>query len=120
DEIVLIDEQHFHWKGRRDFVVNSGGVKLHPVYIEDRIYENSGLKTLLFGISDNELGEKLVMLVLTNNSINIQKSDFPFLLPFEIPKQYQCVESFFYRPNEKIDRIKTQLAFKENEWRTLL
>jgi O-succinylbenzoic acid--CoA ligase len=120
DEILLIDEQHFHWKGRRDFVVNSGGVKLHPADIEDRIYENSGLKTLLFGISDNELGEKLVMLVLTNNSINLQKSDFQFLLPFEIPKQYQCVASFFYLPNEKIDRIKTQLAIKENEWRTLL
>jgi O-succinylbenzoic acid--CoA ligase len=120
DEIVLIDNQHFHWKGRRDFVVNSGGIKLHPAAIEDSIMENLGLKTLLFGIPDPELGEKLVMLVQKENLVDLNKSDFSFLLTHEIPKLYQCIDFFYFLPNEKMDRKKTQLAFKENEWRTLL
>jgi O-succinylbenzoic acid--CoA ligase len=120
DEIELIDERNFYWKGRQDFAINSGGVKLHPFSIEDKILENLGLQTLIFGQPDEFLGEKVVMLVIGNIDVRLKKSNFSFLSPYEIPKLYQCIPRFHYLRNEKIDRINTKLASKENEWRALL
>lgn len=34
DIVTLINERQFIWKGRADFVINSGGVKIHPEEIE--------------------------------------------------------------------------------------
>ncbi|MBM3456203.1 MAG: AMP-binding protein [Bacteroidetes bacterium] len=120
DEVQLIDETHFFWKGRQDFVINSGGVKLHPNEIEESIHDNLGLETVIFGLPDQLLGEKLAMLVLRKDPLDLYKGNFSFLTSYKIPKQYQCVNSFFYLPNEKIDRIKMKLASKENEWRAIL
>ena len=120
DEVDLIDEKHFFWKGRSDFSVNSGGVKLHPVEIEDKIFQNTGLKTILFGLKDNEYGEILVMAILSNNELNISKSKFSFLSSYEIPKKYQFLNEFYYLKSQKIDRNTSISKCQENEWRILL
>ncbi len=42
-----IDEKHFEWKGRLDFVINTGGVKVHPEFIENLIIQESILPATL-------------------------------------------------------------------------
>jgi len=37
DIIQLISPNQFKWLGRADFVINSGGIKLHPELIERKI-----------------------------------------------------------------------------------
>lgn len=68
DVVRLLSETEFQWLGRTDFVVNSGGVKLHPELIESKIEKtvNSffpGSRFFLTGIPDPKFGEKLVLLI---------------------------------------------------------
>lgn len=34
DQVALVDTKSFYWLGRTDFVINSGGVKIHPEEVE--------------------------------------------------------------------------------------
>jgi O-succinylbenzoic acid--CoA ligase len=51
DIVELIDSRRFKWLGRKDFVINSGGVKLFPEVIEEKI---SHLITERFFITKKE------------------------------------------------------------------
>lgn len=42
-----MDEKHFDWIGRLDFVINTGGIKVHPEYIENLIIQESILPATL-------------------------------------------------------------------------
>lgn len=50
DVVNLVDEKHFYWKGRKDNVINSGGIKIHPEEIEPQIAKIlPRLKFFVFG-----------------------------------------------------------------------
>src|SRR5688572_8964062 len=51
DMIELTDPQSFKWKGRKDHVINSGGLKLHPEQIEIKLIASGLLKEGDFYIS---------------------------------------------------------------------
>ncbi len=114
DVIEKIDNKHFKWLGRNDFVINSGGVKIHPEPIEQRILSQFGIHSLLIGKIDNEFGEKVTLIV--ENQIDddlfieithlIQKE----FGKYAVPKQY-FQHSFSYLNGLKLDRkkIKTQI-----------
>ena len=62
DIIELIDERHFHWKGRKDFVINTGGIKIHPEKLEEKI-KNEILEDnfIVSSTSDVTYGEKVII-----------------------------------------------------------
>ena len=120
DEIELVNDSQFYWKGRLDFVVNSGGTKIHPIEIEKRIHEHVGLTSIVFGIPDKILGEQLVIAILGDETQAILKKKFKFLESHQIPKKFQWVKAFHYLANEKIDRITTINECQYHEWREIL
>jgi O-succinylbenzoic acid--CoA ligase len=65
NDLVEMDVQGscFNWLGRIDNVINSGGIKVIPEILEQRIRELLGLECLLLGEQDEKLGQKLVLLV---------------------------------------------------------
>ena len=46
DVVQLVSENQFEWLGRFDNVINSGGIKLHPEKIEEKLSRNN--KTTIF------------------------------------------------------------------------
>lgn len=94
DVVEILDEKYFKFLGRTDFIINSGGAKIHPEKLE--IFLKSEL--LKFGIEneliftskkDKVLGEKLVLLIEGNeNEEIIQKiNSIAFEKKFHKPKE---------------------------------
>ncbi len=63
DVIELIDPTHFIWKGRKDFVINSGGIKFSPEEIEQKIQSLLSQPFFIAGLPDKKLGEKVCLFI---------------------------------------------------------
>ncbi|MBT8280372.1 MAG: AMP-binding protein, partial [Muriicola sp.] len=63
DLVDLVSENEFRWLGRWDNVINSGGVKLIPETIENKLNPVIESRFTVLGKPDKELGEKLVLVV---------------------------------------------------------
>ena len=109
DIIELISETEFKWLGRFDTVINSGGIKLIPEQIEEKLSAIIPQRFFVAGIPDTILGEKLVLIVEGNiNAILKQKvKHLSVLSKFEQPKEIFFLSTFIETPTQKINRIET-------------
>ena len=106
DVVRLISETEFEWLGRYDNVINSGGIKLHPEKIEEKLSVIIDQRFFVAGIKDEVLGEKLILVIEGLE----RKIDFPklnTLSKFEIPKTVCFVKEFIETETKKIQRKKT-------------
>lgn len=105
DIVRLISDNQFEWLGRFDTIINSGGVKLNPEKIEEKLSKMMTTRFFVAGISDSTLGEKLILVVegkfqsLDMSQISLSK--------FEIPKEIYFVNAFVETTTKKIARKKT-------------
>jgi O-succinylbenzoic acid--CoA ligase len=106
DVIELISKSEFNWKGRLDHVINSGGVKLHPEEIEQKLSNTIYSRFFVAGILDEILGEKCI-LVIEGENYPITKKHFSMLSRFEIPKTIFFIPKFIETGSGKIQRLKT-------------
>ena len=108
DLIELNGLGKFQVLGRKDFVVNSGGVKLQIEQIEKAIHEKypKNLKFAISSIRDERLGEKLVL--VCEKKAQIENYDLSFLKEinlFAVPKEIIEISSIPYNEGGKIDRM---------------
>lgn len=113
DLVTIISETEFIWNGRVDNVINSGGIKLFPEAIEDKISENITKRFFVGGIPDERLGEKVV-LVVEGEEYKIDEGVFDTLTKYEKPKSVFFIPEFLETETGKIKRkeILKQLAIK--------
>lgn len=119
DLVEIINESTFIWKGRKDFVVNSGGYKLIPEVIESKINILVNRNLLLGKLDDVVLGEKLV-LIIEGPEMHVSKKLFSDLHPYEIPKQYCFLQEFPRTITKKIDRLSILSKMSNYAWRSIL
>lgn len=103
DVVDIVDEAHFIWLGRHDNVINSGGVKLFPEQIEEKLSGKIDRRFYVKGVADEVLGEKL-LLVVEGEMFDIDKAVFKGLGKFEKPKDILFVEKFEETGSGKIKR----------------
>ncbi len=109
DSVKLIDNQHFVWLGRVDLIINSGGIKLHPEILENKLSGIISQRFYLVGVADKLFGQKLVLIM---EGINPDKKELSLLKyeiekrldKYEIPKELHFVKRFFETPNHKVIR----------------
>ena len=106
DVVKVISSNEFEWKGRYDNVINSGGIKLHPEEIERKLSEFIENRFFVAGIPNEELGEKLVLLI-ESEAYAISENIFSNLSKYEKPKQVYFVNEFVETETKKIQRNKT-------------
>lgn len=107
DLVELIDERHFRWLGRADNIINSGGVKLIPEQIEERISKLLPHPCLISWMPDERLGQQLVLLLessLPPDADSIRTELEKVLDRYEMPKLIEHVPQFRYTQNGKIQR----------------
>ncbi|MDO6676120.1 AMP-binding protein [Tenacibaculum sp. 1_MG-2023] len=109
DVVHLISKTEFEWLGRYDNVINSGGVKLHPEKIEEKLSKVIPNRFFVTGINDKKLGEKLVLIVEgeKNDVILNEVRNLLGLTKYEIPKVVYFVDKFIETETKKIQRKKT-------------
>ena len=106
DVVEVVSKTEFNWKGRLDHVINSGGVKLHPEEIEQKLSHTIHSRFFIAGVPDEILGEKCI-LVIEGKNYQITKKYFSKLSRFEIPKEVFFIPKFIETGSGKIRRFKT-------------
>ena len=112
DLVKLHSETEFEWLGRIDNVINSGGVKLFPEQIEEKLKGNLPNQFFIASEPDKSLGEQVVMIVESDSNV-INKDIFNALDKFEIPKKVYNVPQFKMTPTGKIKRSETFKSVKK-------
>ena len=113
DVVKILSETEFDWLGRYDNVINSGGVKLHPEQLEEKLSAFINTRFFVAAIDDVHLGKKLVLLIEDKEqTLNISdlletiKQSKKFS-KFEIPKEIYTVKKFIETDSGKVQRGKT-------------
>lgn len=108
DCIELIDPTHFNWLGRTDFVINSGGIKIHPEEIEKLLSKRIPIPFFIAGVEDEKFGQKVIIVIEQpfSNAFTL-KSFYSSLPSYHIPKEVWFFESFEYTQSSKINRVLT-------------
>lgn len=103
DLVELINDHQFVLLGRIDNVVNSGGVKLIPEKIEEKLADAIAARFFVGGIPDADLGEKLVLVIEGEKQV-LDDSIFTVLDKYEKPKAVFFVPEFEITESGKIKR----------------
>jgi len=106
DIVNLISDTQFSWEGRIDNVINSGGVKLMPERIEDKLSTLIPRRYFVSGQADETLGQKVVLYV-EGEPMVIEESVFAVLDKFEKPKEVVFIPKFNETATGKIMRTES-------------
>lgn len=117
DVVQMVSNSRFIWKGRADFTINSGGIKIHPEEIEGQTIELinklfPGRRFAIGGKPDSQLGQKVVLII---EGIGINPSQAENLLPllkeilpqYTDPKEIHFLDSFAETVSGKVNRGET-------------
>ncbi len=108
DSVELLDEKHFIWKGRKDFVINSGGIKIHPEEMEKKLESHIDHPFFIGSLQDDRLGERVILCIEGWADEPIEKSEFlKCLSTYEVPKEIYYISQFVRTDSGKINRPET-------------
>jgi len=106
DLVELHSNTSFTLLGRYDNVVNSGGLKIHPELLEEKIANLIDLPFIIASEADDKFGERIILIlehreqaVVSNYSKALSKLD-----KYERPKKIYTVSQFPYTETGKIKR----------------
>lgn len=109
DIVQILSNTTFKWLGRFDNVINSGGVKLSPEEIEEKLQNKIKQRFFIASKEDDVLGQKVILIVESEKEIALENSVFKDLEKFERPKEIYFTAKFVETETNKINRIKTVL-----------
>ena len=104
DVVEFTNKNKFLLIGRRDFIINSGGVKLIPEAIEKKLSKYISADFVISSIDNSKFGEVVALVFKKNIPDNYNKA-FTHLSKYEIPKEVLVIENF-PENNGKINRLK--------------
>ena len=117
DLVEMAGKDGFIWKGRSDFTINTGGIKVQPEEIEQQIAEPVqqhflGHRFFIGGKPNGKLGETVVLIM---EGMEMEKSrseellsELKKILPtHHNPREIHFVSSFQETPSGKINRKAT-------------
>jgi len=106
DLVEIIDAKHFRWLGRYDNIINTGGVKLIPEQIEQKIKLLIAKPFFIGALPDDKLGQKVVLFIEGLIDKDILKNNISQILSgYEIPKEIFCLDTFVRTDTGKIKRF---------------
>jgi len=106
DSVKLYGKNQFQFLGRYDHVINSGGIKIYPEKVEEKLSSLISCRFFTSAITDELLGEKVVLIIESKKPlppINFEKH----LNSFEIPKKIFYTASFIETHSGKVNRKET-------------
>jgi len=119
DLIEIVSNDAFRYLGRLDNVVNSGGVKIIPEQVEEKLRDLIIAPFIIGGQADPILGERVVLILETEKLSADAKAELmvnskDLLSKYEIPKAIFCVPEFIRGASGKLRR-KPTLELLDNQ-----
>lgn len=107
DVVELLSECSFHWLGRWDNVINTGGVKVFPEKMEKKIEVLMDQPFYFVGEADPKFGERVVLKIESEpfDTVSLLADMKKYLSPYEMPKQVCFVPQFQRLPSGKLKRM---------------
>ena len=112
DLVELTAKNKFILFGRRDFIINSGGIKINPESVEKKLAKYISSDFVISSIDNVEFGEIVVLVFKKNIPIGYQSS-FKCLEKYEIPKDVLAIDNF-PETNGKFNRLKIRNLINHN------
>jgi O-succinylbenzoic acid--CoA ligase len=105
DIIELISDKKFIWKGRLDFIINSGGIKINPEEIESKIHHLIPSKFCIIGTPDKKFGEKITLIIENPpfDTVSIKNEMKKILPDYHHPKEIIFLNKFPLTQTGKIN-----------------
>ena len=109
DVVNLISPSSFQLLGRIDNVINSGGVKIHPESVENKIGPFMEQSFFIASEIDEILGERVILVLESGKSMDLEyfSEIFKVLSKYEIPKKVVSTPQFVFTDTGKIRRMET-------------
>jgi O-succinylbenzoic acid--CoA ligase len=109
DMVRLISDTSFVWIGRWDNIINTGGIKISPEDVEQKISELIESRFFITSVPDELLGQKVILKVegapwKADTQERFYKKISTLLSRYEIPKQIIFEEKFEETSTGKIKR----------------
>lgn len=110
----------FQWLGRKDNVINTGGIKVFPEQVEPlihRVLHENGIDIAFFiaGIPDSILGTKVVLIIESLKleetvALAIEKEVKAHASKYHTPREIITIDSFLRTKTDKIKRHETLVS----------
>jgi o-succinylbenzoate---CoA ligase len=108
DVVNLLSPTQFCWLGRKDNLINSGGIKIFPEQIEEQLKATVGLPFFITGIPSARSGQDVAIVVESKTislvEANDLKKQFGKLSKLQCPKAILTIPHFERTENGKIKR----------------
>lgn len=112
DLIKLLSDRTFEWLGRIDNVINTGGIKVYPEIIENKLTCFIENRFIIASEPDEKLGEKLILIV-EGDEESVKDINFNILGKYEVPKEIYFLKEFVSTFSGKIQRTETLELLKK-------
>ncbi len=119
DIVELVDSHSFKWLGRADNAINSGGFKIIPELLEEKLQQHLKIPFFITGVVDQKWGQTIGLLIESSNEPDMSFIDQLDFLPHETPKKYFWLKQFKRTINNKIKRNATTKMVKDADWRSI-
>jgi O-succinylbenzoic acid--CoA ligase len=106
DIVESVNENQFVFLGRMDNVINSGGIKLIPEQIEEKLAHKIHQRFFITSKPDSELGEKVILVVEGENQ-DLGEAIYEDLDKYEKPKELVFIPKFKETGSGKVMRKET-------------
>lgn len=106
DVVELLSDKSFRLLGRIDNVINTGGVKVHPEQVEEKLATQIKQPFFIASEKDEMLGEKVVLILESAEDVDVSMFTqiFETLSKYEKPKKVLTTPTFIYTETGKIKR----------------
>ncbi len=114
NDLIQRENLGFRWLGRRDNLINSGGVKLIPERLESRLEGSITNSFFIAGMPDDRLGQRVVL--FTEGKVDdLDLSTIEWESPIHKPREVIELDRFLYTESGKIRRSATADAYLKNK-----
>ena len=113
DRVRLLDKKRFHYEGRLDHVINSGGIKLHPEKFES-ICDAHSIQAVMSAKGHERYGQVPVMVLRTMDDVKGLRKALHLWDGTAMPKEACIVPEWPLLENGKLDRLKLQTFIKSH------
>ncbi|WP_462249805.1 AMP-binding protein [Ekhidna sp.] len=110
DIVEVINQKTFKWIGRKDFIINTGGIKVNPEEIEQVLNDQMNDDFIICSLLDSSLNRKIILV----SSGPEKELDFSNLKKYHVPKELYFDQVIFKTPSGKLDRLKTQKVLEDS------
>ena len=113
DRVRLLDKKRFHYEGRLDHVINSGGIKLHPEKFES-VCDAHSIQAVMSAKGHERYGQVPVMVLRTMDDVKGLRKALRLWDGTAMPKEACIVPEWPLLENGKLDRLKLQTFIKSH------